>query len=74
MSEKIFIGWILSEKKYDGTRLISEKTNRAEAGTSSYSATGNFLQYICSILVAKNSHKIRSMCLVYEFFFTDFLG
>ena len=48
-------------KKNGGTKLISEKTEalyaelneRVEAVTSLYSATGNFLQYICSALVAK---------------------
>ena len=41
-------------------RLFSEKNGsfvwneRAEAATSSYSATGNFLKYIYSVLVAKN--------------------
>ena len=59
--------------------LISEKTEtlyvelnkRAEAGTSSYSAPGNFSQYICSLLVAKNQNKNRSRCLVHEFLITD---
>ena len=49
-------------KKYGGTGLISEKTEAmyaelnesAEAVTSSYSATGDFLQYIYSVLVTKN--------------------
>ena len=63
-------------EKYRGTVLISEKTEalyaefnqRAEAATSSYSATGDFLQYIHSLLVTKN-HQI--ICLVHEFSFTD---
>ena len=42
-----------------------------EAATSSYSATGKFLQYIYSMLVAKNHQKIQSRCLVQEFSFTD---
>ena len=50
------------KKKYGGTGLISEKTEalyvelneRAEAATSSYSAPSDFLQYIYSVLVAKN--------------------
>ena len=50
-------------KKIQGARLISEKkealyaelNKRAEAATSSYSATGNFLQNIYSALVAKNN-------------------
>ena len=57
---------ILSEKKYGGTGLISQKTEtfyvehneRAEAATSSYFSPGNFLQYIYSVLVAKNQRKI----------------
>ena len=63
------------EKKYGRTGLVSEKTEalyaelneRVEVATSSYSATGKFLQYICSVLVAKNHQKIRSRCLVREF-------
>ena len=47
--------------------LISEKTEafyvelneRAEAATSSYSAPGDFSQYIYSVFVAKNQKKIR---------------
>ena len=54
MSEDLSIGRILSEKKYGGTGLISEKTKflylelneRAEAATGSYSVTGDSLQYI----------------------------
>ena len=67
------------EKKYGGAGLISEKTEalyaelneRVEEATSSYSATSEFLQYIYSVLVAKNHQKIRSRCLVHEFSFTD---
>ena len=67
------------KKKYGGTGLVSEKTEplyverneRVEAATSSYSATGEFLQYTYSVLVAKNHQKIRSRCLVHEFSFTD---
>ena len=51
--------------------LYAELNERVEAATSSYSATGEFLQYIYSVLVAKNHQKIRSRCLVHEFFFTD---
>ena len=51
MSEDLSIGRILSWKKYGGTGLISEKTEalcaelykRAEAATSSYSVTCDFL-------------------------------
>ena len=42
-----------------------------EAATSSYSATGEFLRYIYSVLVANNHHNIQSRCLVHEFSFTD---
>ena len=42
-----------------------------ETATSSYSATGKFLQYIYSMLAAKNHQKIQSRCLVQEFSFTD---
>ena len=58
-------------KNMGGAGLISQKmealfvelNQRAEAATSSYSATGDFLQYIYSVLVAKNHQKIRSRCL-----------
>ena len=42
-----------------------------EAAISSYSATGEFLQYIYSMFVDKNHQKIRSRCLAHEFSFTD---
>ena len=45
-------------KKYGGT------------ATSSYFATGKFLQYFYSVVVAKDHQKIRSRCLVHEFIFT----
>ena len=69
------------QKKYRGTELVSEKTEalfaelnqRVEAATSSYSATGEFLQYIYSMLVDKNHQTIRPRCLAYEFSFTDIL-
>ena len=38
--------------------LYGELNDRVEAATSSYSATGKFLQYIYSVLVAKNHQKI----------------
>ena len=58
--------------------LISEKTEvlyaelneRAEAATSSYSVTGEFLQYIFSVPVTKNHPNIRSKCLLHEFSFS----
>ena len=54
--------------KYGSTGLISEKmeallvelNKRAEAATSSYLATDNFLQCIYSVLVATNHQKLRS--------------
>ena len=53
------------KRKNWGMGLISEKMEalypelkRADAATRSYSATGDFLQYIYSELVAKNHHKI----------------
>ena len=66
------------EKRYGGTGLVSEimeplyaePNERVEAATSSYSATRKFLQYIYSVLVAKNHQKIRSRCLVREYSFT----
>ena len=42
-----------------------------EAAIGNCFETGEFLWYIYSVLVAKNHQKIRSRCLVYEFFFTD---
>ena len=65
------IGRSLSEKNiYWGTGLVSEKTEalcaepneRVEAATSSYFATGEFLQYIYYVPMAKNHQKIRSRC------------
>ena len=69
----------LSEKKYGGTELISDKTEalyvelneRAEAATSSYSAPSDFSQYTYSVLVAENQKKITISCLGHEFSFTD---
>ena len=57
----------LSERKYGDTELISKKTEtlyvelneRAEAANSEYSITGNFLEYIYSVLVVKKHQKIR---------------
>ena len=62
-------------KKYGSTGLICEKTEalyaklreRQEAFTNSYFKTGHFLEYIYSLLVAKNHEKILSRCLVLEF-------
>ena len=78
-TEEHSIGRSLNLKKYGGMGLVSEKmeplyaklNERVEAATSSYSATGEFLQYIYSALVAKIYQKIQSRCLVHEFSFTD---
>ena len=59
-------------KKYGGAELVSEKTEAmyaelnetVEAATSSYSATGEFLRHIYSVLVAKNHQNIQSRCIV----------
>ena len=53
---------ILSERKNEGKCLFSEKTEascanlneRQEAATSNSSTAVDFLQYTCSVLVAKN--------------------
>ena len=79
LSEDLSIGRILSQKKKWRCGLISKKTEilfaelneREEADTSSYSASGDFLQYIYSVLVAKNHQKIESRCLLHKFSFTD---
>ena len=78
MLKDLFIGSIL---KRGGTTLISKKVEfswaelkeRVEAASSSYSTTGNFLQCIYSVLVAKNHQKFRSTCLVHKFFLTGVL-
>ena len=52
--------------QYGGTGLLSQKTEalygepneRVEAVTGSYSAAGDFLQHIYSMLVVKNHQKI----------------
>ena len=67
-TEDHFIRKVLSEEKYGGTGLVSEETEalfaelnyRVEAPTGSCSATGEFLQYIYSMLVDKNHQTIRS--------------
>ena len=56
------MGRILSGGRYGSTGLLSEETEalraklskRTEAASSSYSAVVDFLQYIYSLLVAKN--------------------
>ena len=67
------------KKKYGGMGLISEKmevlyaelNKRVKAATSSYSVTGNFLQYIYSVPVTKGPQNIWSRCLIIEFCLTD---
>ena len=61
---------LVSEKK---EVLFAELNERVEAATTSYSATGEFLQYIYSMLVDKKHQTIRSRCLAHEFSFTDIL-
>ena len=81
LSKNFYIGRIISEKRYRGKRLISEKmealysefNQKMEAATNSYSPTGNFLQYVYSVLVTKNHQKIWSSCLGHEFSFIFFL-
>ena len=51
--------------------LSAELNERAEADTSSYSVTGDSLQYIYSVSVTKNHRNIRSRCLVHQFSITD---
>ena len=54
------------KKNIGGTGLLSVETEalfaelnkRAKADINCCSATDNFLQYICSVLVAKNHQKI----------------
>ena len=53
---------LISEKM---EALYAELNKTAEATTSGYFVTDDFLQYIYSVLVAKNHHKIRSKCLVH---------
>ena len=65
-------------KKIEGAGLVSEKTEalyaelseRSEAATSSYSVTGDFLQYIYPVSATKNHQDIQSRWLVHEFSFT----
>ena len=47
--------------------LYTDLNERAKAATSSYSVTGNFLQYIYSVTVSKNHQKQRSSCLVHGY-------
>ena len=47
--------------------MYLEPNKIAEAATSSYFATGDFLQYVYSVYVTKNHQKIWSRCLVHDF-------
>ena len=57
-------------KIISGMGLVSEKTQalyaelneKVESATSSYSATSELLQYIYSMLVAKNHQRVQSRC------------
>ena len=51
--------------------LLAELNKRAEAATGGYSATGDLLQYIYSVLVTKDHQKFRSGSLVHEFSFKE---
>ena len=55
----------------NGSSVYAELNETAEAATSSYSTTGQFLWYTYSVLVAKNYQNIWSKCLVDEFSFSD---
>ena len=64
LSKKIW-GW------KNGSFVYAELNETLEAPTSIYSATGKFLRYIYSALVAKNYQIIRSSVLVYKFSLID---
>ena len=51
--------------------MHAELNERVEAATSTYSVTGDSLEYIYFVLLAKNHRDIQTRCLVYEFSFTD---
>ena len=51
--------------------MHAELNERAEVATSSYSVTGDSLEYIYFVLLTKNHRDIQTRCLVYEFSFTD---
>ena len=64
-----FISEVYSQRWPKCPRILKQK--RVEAATSSYSTTGEFLQYIYYVFVAKNHQKIQSRCLVHEFSIID---
>ena len=51
--------------------LYAELNKKVEAATSSYSVTGDSLQYIYFVPVTKNRRNIQSRCLVQEFSLRD---
>ena len=51
--------------------VYAELSETVEAANSGYSATGEFLRYIYSVLAAKNHQNIQSRCFVHQFSFTD---
>ena len=60
---------LISEKKTEV--LYAELNKKVEAATSSYSVTGDSLQYIYFVPVTKNHRNIQSRCLVQEFSLRD---
>ena len=60
---------LISEKKTEV--LYAELNKKVEAATSSYSVTGDSLQYIYFVPVTKNRRNIQSRCLVQEFSLRD---
>ena len=60
---------LISEKKTEV--LYAELNKKVEAATSSYSVTGDSLQYIYFVPVTKNHRNIQSRCLVREFSLRD---
>ena len=60
---------LISEKKKEV--LYAELNKKVEAATSSYSVTGDSLQYIYFVPVTKNRRNIQSRCLVQEFSLRD---
>ena len=47
--------------------MYAEFNERAEAATSSYFVTDDFLQDIYSVLMTENHQNIQSWCLAHEF-------
>ena len=55
----------------NGSFVYAELNEGVEAATSGYSAIGEFLRYIYSLLLAKNHQNIQSRFSVHECSFTD---